>query len=184
MGTVTITPASFVLVLFDAPTLRDVVADVARRCGVDSDIAVDVAEESPLARARVASYDPVRLWLEGGAIEDTKRPRHLAVPRAHDVIGRLLLRVRDRRSGRFDGAPPDDDLTLAQMAAWDVHSIGRLARAGLAVQQARWLYQFRNRHGFTDAADRAFATLWAAGDLDWTTIDLLSREAHGAGVAG
>ena len=63
---------------------------------------------------------------------------------------------RDRLSGGFGEAPPDDELSLAQVAAWETYCVGRLERLGIAVNQQRWLYNFRNRHGFTDAADAAF----------------------------
>ena len=45
--------------------------------------------------------------------------------------------------------------------------MGRLGRLGHPVQRQRRLYQFRNRHGFTDAADAAFEQLWEADDLTW-----------------
>ena len=35
---------------------------------------------------------------------------------------------------------------------------GACARAGHQAQRQRWLYHFRNRHGFTDEADAAFDT--------------------------
>ena len=76
-------------------------------------------------------------------------PRSPSTPRS----GATLLRVRDRLSGRFDDAPADSELSLAQVAAWDTYSVGRLARLGYPVHQPRWIYNFRNRHGFTDRAD-------------------------------
>jgi len=48
------------------------------------------------------------------------------------------------------------------------------------VQRQRRLYQFRNRHGFTDAADAAFAKLWEADDLTWADISATSQEALAA----
>ena len=46
--------------------------------------------------------------------------------------------------------------------------------------EQRWLYAFRNRHGFTDAADAAFDQLWTADDLTWDGITALSQEALAA----
>jgi hypothetical protein len=48
------------------------------------------------------------------------------------------------------------------------------------VQRQRRLYQFRNRHGFTDAADAAFDRLWSADGLTWAEISALSDEALAA----
>ena len=44
----------------------------------------------------------------------------------------------------------------------------------------RRLYHFRNRHGFTDAADAAFQRLWEAESLTWDEIDALSQSALAA----
>jgi hypothetical protein len=62
--------------------------------------------------------------------------------------------------------------------AWQVHCVGRLGRLGHHVQRQRRLYQFRNRHGFTDAADEAFARLWDADRLSWAEIDAISGSAR------
>ena len=61
--------------------------------------------------------------------------------------------------------------------AWDVYCIGRLVRLGFKHydNRQRWLYHFRNRHGFTDAADDAFERLWTGDDLTWADITALSR---------
>ena len=96
-------------------------------------------------------------------------------------LGRVLLRVRDRLSGGFGEAPPDDDeLSLRQIAAWETYCVGRLERLGFAVNQQRWRYNFRNRHGFTDAADAAFDRLWNADSLSWGELDAISAEAEAA----
>lgn len=169
-GAVTVTPERFELVFFEASAIADVVTDVAARLGFDEPIELHVDETSPLGRSRVASYAPVIIEADGGALEDTRRPRHFSSARAADVVGRALLRVVDRRSGRFDGCPDDDELDLALRSAWEVHSVGRLERLGFSPHRKRRLYQFRNRHGFTDAADAAFEHLWGASDLSWSDI--------------
>ncbi|MDG2263176.1 MAG: hypothetical protein P8N50_12655, partial [Actinomycetota bacterium] len=76
-----------------------------------------------------------------------------------------------------DDAPSDDDLTLAQSVAWDVYCVGRLVKAGVKGQRNRRVYQFRNRHGFTDAADAAFDELWTASGLTWTELETISAAA-------
>ena len=49
-------------------------------------------------------------------------------------------------------------------------SIARLGRLGYAVNRQRWLYNFRNRHGFTDVGDRVFDELWAGGVASWAEL--------------
>ncbi len=140
----------------------------------DLDVQVKVDETSPLGRTHVTSQDPVVIEAESGALEDPKRPRALSAPGTADVLGRALLRVADRRTAEFADAPADADLTLPQSVAWAVYSNGRLERLGYPAQRQRWLYHFRNRHGFTDVADAAFDRLWTAQSLTWNEIVELS----------
>ncbi len=175
MGTVSVSPETFEMIFFDAAVIGEVAADVADRVGFSDDFSIVVEESSPLGRSRLGSYDPVVIEVEGGAFEDTRRPRNFSRTRSSDVIGRALLRVLDRRSGRFDDCPSDTDLDLALHSAWDVFSVGRLERLGYSPQRKRRLYQFRNRHGFTDAADAAFEELWGSSDLGWTDIARISE---------
>ena len=58
--------------------------------------------------------------------------------------------------------------------------MGRFQRLGYKAQRQRRLYHFRNRHGFTDAADDAFAQLWDGEGLTWAEIDAVSQEAIAA----
>src|SRR5690606_24422434 len=99
-----------------------------------------------------------------------------------NVVGRLLLRVRDRLDPAFGAAPADGELTLQRAAAWDAYCVGRLVRLGhdRFDERQRRLYQFRTRHGFTDAVDAAFAALWEGDDLTWADVERLSREAASA----
>ena len=175
MVSVSVIPETFEMVFFDAVVIGEVAASVAERVGfTDDELTIDIDEGSPLGRSRVESYEPVILAVDGGAFEDTRRPRHFSRRRSSEVIGRGLLRVLDRRSGRFADAPDDGALGLALRSAWDVHSVGRLERLGYATQRQRRLYQFRNRHGFTDVADAAFEELWGSSELSWSEIDRIS----------
>jgi hypothetical protein len=79
--------------------------------------------------------------------------------------------------GGFGEAPADDELSLAQMAAWESYCVGRLVRLGIEVNEQRWRYNFRNRHGFTDASDAAFDQIWSSDGLTWGELDELSRAA-------
>ena len=179
---VEVRPETFSMVLFDAAEIRAIADKLVSEIGLPADlpVTVDVDETTPMGRAVVTSLSPVVLSLESGALEDPKRPRQLDAEGAADVIGRLLYEVHDRLDPAFGDPPADDDLTLPQSVAWQVYCVGRLHRLGHRVQRQRRLYQFRNRHGFTDAADAAFERLWTADGLTWTEIDSISADACAA----
>jgi hypothetical protein len=183
VGQVTVSPETFNLVHFDAGELTTLCERLLDDLGMgDVDLRVEVDEQSPLGRAVITDGDPVVISAESGALEDPKRPRQLSDTGSADVLGRLLLRVRDRRDPEFGDPPADDDLTLPQSAAWDAYCIGRLVRLGHRHynNRQRRLYHFRNRHGFTDAADEAFDRLWTADHLTWADIDGMSEAALAA----
>ena len=136
------------------------------------------AARRPSDRTSGDDGSTITLGLDSGAIEDTRRPRHLSPTTATLTIGRLLLRVRDRRDPAFADAPADAELDLAQTSAWNAYCLGRLARLGYPVNQQRWRYDFRNRHGFSDRADASFDALWAAERLPWIGISGLSAAAR------
>ena len=52
-----------------------------------------------------------------------------------------------------------------------------IERLGIAVNRQRWLYNFRNRHGFTDGGDTAFDQLWTNGGLTWGELCAISDSA-------
>jgi hypothetical protein len=113
-----------------------------------------------------------------GAFEDPRQPRQQSPVHIVTNAGRALLRVRDRGDASFGEAPPDDDVTLVQAAAWDAYCVGRLGRLGYTVHEQRWRYNFRNRHGFTDVADAAFDRIWAADALTWPELTSISDGAR------
>lgn len=178
----TVVPETFTLVQFDAARIRAVIEQLLPDVGLapDVDVTVQVDEGVPMGRAEVVSVDPIVVEVEGGAFEDPKRPRQLSEAGTADVLGRLLIRVRDRRDPAFGDPPPDAELTLAHRAAWDVHGVGRLARRGYRAQRQRRLYAFRTTHGFNDAADAAFDRLWDAEQLTWAEIVTISDAAVAA----
>jgi hypothetical protein len=179
---VEVRPETFSMVLFDGAEIRALVEHLAGQIGLpdDATIVVDIDETTPLGRANVASVDPITLRLESGALEDPKRPRQLNPEGATDVLGRLLLEVRDRLDPAFGDPPADDDLSLPHATAWQVYCVGRLGRLGHRVQRQRRLYQFRNRHGFSDVADAAFDRLWTADAVTWTELTAISDDARAA----
>lgn len=179
---VEVRPEQFSMVGFDASELRAIVEGLVAEVGLPGELAVtvEVDETTPMGRARVASFEPVVITAESGALEDVKRPRQLSVPGATDVLGKLLLSVRDRLDPRFGEPPAEEELTLQESVAWEVYCVARLGRLGHTVQRQRRLYQFRIRHGFTDAADAAFDRLWTTDPLTWPDITAISRGALAA----
>lgn len=169
MATVEVTPGEFHFVIFDAGEIAAIVEQVADDIGLEGDAQISVAidEATPLGRTRLTSVDPMAIEIEGGAIEEPTSPRSLSERLVKDVVGKLLLRAKDRRSEAFAAAPAEDDLTLQQLTAWDAYCMGRLERLGYDVRKPRRQYHFRNRHGFNDVADAEFERLWAGEALTW-----------------
>lgn len=184
---VTVIPAEFRFVSYDAGLIRSVAATLADAIGLhDHRLVVEVDETTPLARLTLhlphsdagrPDADAIVVHAESGAFEDTRRPRHQSEAATANSLGRVLLRAHDRLAGGFGEAPSDDALTLAQVAAWDAYCVGRLQRLGVAVNQQRWRYNFRNRHGFSDHVDAAFDELWASDGLTWAEVDAISARA-------
>lgn len=173
----TVEPSTFRMVDFDAARIAALTDELAHKVGLDGEveIRVEVDETTPLGRTDLVSVDPVHIRTESGSFEDPKKIRQFSEESATDVLGRYLLRAADRRQPGFADAPADDDLTVPQRTAWEIYAVGRMARLGYAVRRQRWLYAFRNRHGFTDDADTAFEQLWGGEDLTWSDIDRLSE---------
>ncbi|HSS10013.1 MAG TPA: hypothetical protein VLL25_09020, partial [Acidimicrobiales bacterium] len=113
MAKIVVTPERFSLVFFDAGHIAELAGRVADRVGFpdDLEIRVEVDERVPLGRVKISSLDPITITVEGGALEDAKRIRHLSDAATQDVMGRMLLRVKDRLDPAFEGAPADEDLT-------------------------------------------------------------------------
>jgi len=179
---VEVRPEEFSMVSFDAAEIRALVEKLVGEVGLPPElpVVVEIDETTPMGHAHATSVDPVVLSLESGALEDPKRPRQVSTEGATDVIGRLLFEVRDRLDPAFGDPPEDGDLTLAQASSWQTYCVGRLGRLGHKVQRQRRLYHFRNRHGFTDAADAAFDHLWTADGLTWADIEAASTGARAA----
>ena len=184
--TTTVSPATFRYVHFDAGNIAAVADSLLAALGMsDRDVEIVVDETTPLSRTSVAVGDDgaVRIDVESGAFENLRRPREQSETAVATALGRLLLRVHDRLSGGFGEAPPDNELSLAQVAAWDAYCVGRLERLGIPTNPQRWRYNFRNRHGFTDAGDGAFDRLWASDGLSWGELDETSRAAAASAAA-
>jgi hypothetical protein len=173
-------PDRWALVDFDPERVQAIAEAMADAAGlpVDVEVLVEVDDSSPLGRNSLDGMDPIHISMESGALEDPKHPRQLSERGAAGAIGRLLFRAADRLQGGFAEAPEDDDLTADLKVAWEVYAAGRLARTGHQAQRQRWRYHFRNRHGFTDAADAAFDRLWSADALTWADLEAIAAETH------
>lgn len=177
----TVRPDSFAKVDYDPRAIAALV-DRARSLvpGLPAGLEVEVRldEERATTVARVVAREPWVFDVDGGAIEDTQRPRTLGEPQAMVVFCRLLFEVADRLMPGFDpppvGGPTEADLRVA----WDVYGAARTARLGVRVHQPKHRYDFRNRVGFTDAADACFDRLWEADALTWEQIVALVAAAQ------
>lgn len=172
----TVVPDTFELVDFEASQIQDVYDDMVGRVpglpdGLVAEIQVD--EQVPTARIGVTSIEPLVLAMESGAFENTKQPRSFGVEASENSLGRLLFEVADRLSDDFGAPPLDEELELAERVAWNTYCFGRLSRLGVRVYKPKHIYNFRNRHGFSDAADATFEKLWSAESLTWSDIKAL-----------
>lgn len=182
MAVVRVSPQEYTYTTYEAAEVERIALDVASKVGLDdATIEIDVDESTPLARTTIVSTgDPIRLHIEGGALEDPTAPRALSERLTAETVGRLLLRVADRRSGRFAGAPDDGALTLPQIVAWETSCLGRLERLGYDVRPARRRYHFRTRHGFHDVADAVFDRLWGSDTPRWADVESACAETEAA----
>jgi|SRR5918999_3227683 hypothetical protein len=174
---VTVDPPAFSFVDYDPGRIATVAAEVAALAGIPDDVRIEVVvdEQSPFGKtSTVVDGRSVRIAVEGGAFEDTQRFRQFSEENARLVLGRLLFRAADRLDPAFGDPPPDPELSAAEHSAWDAYAVGRYARkAGVKARPGRRRYAFRIRHGFSDAADRAFDRLWSASDLTWADIQAI-----------
>lgn len=171
---VEVSPDSFSFVSFDAGTIRSLAESIVAMLGVDRPVSIVVDETTPLARVAIDAGDTITLHVESGAFEDPQRPRVFGEATAATTIARAVLRATDRISGGFGEAPPDDQLELRQVSAWNAYAAGRMSRLGLTVNVQRVRYDFRNRHGFTDDVDAAFDRVWGADALTWGELESIS----------
>ena len=185
MAKVVLAPDRWAMVDFDPERLRVIASEMADAAGLpaDREVVVELDDTSPLGRYSLDGMDPILVSMESGAFEDPKHPRQLSEGGAAGVLGRLFFRAADRLTVGFAEAPEDADLTPADGIAWEVYAAGRLARAGQQAQRQRWIYHFRNRHGFSDEADATFDRLWSGEDLTWADVQALSASALAAAPA-
>lgn len=172
---ISVSPSTFTKVEFRLDQIVAVVEEVQSTIGAGTrldgaDVELVINEDQPTARMAITSLDPIVFALDSGAFEDTRVPREFGVEIGSVSLASLFLEYLDRTSDAF-GAPeigqPSD---LADKIAWSVYTHARVQRAGYRVHKPKHLYNFRNRHGFSDAADQAFEALWAGNDLTYAQI--------------
>jgi hypothetical protein len=177
---VVVEPSTFSLVNFDAADIFRIAERLRDETGLPADleIRIEVDERSPTTRVATTSVDPLVITVEGGAFENPKQIRSLSEPNVTDVLGVAFEQAVDRLDPSFGAPAPDAALSLAHRVAWDITAVGRLDRLGHRVQRPRRLYQFRNRHGFSDAADAAFELLWSRRPTTWQELVEISDGAR------
>ena len=104
---VTVDPAEFTFVDFDAGRIGEITSEVAASLGFDptTDIVVQVDERIPFGNHELRGLDPIHCFVESGALEHAQRVRKLSEEGTREMVGRLLIEARDRLDPTF-GAPP------------------------------------------------------------------------------
>ncbi len=178
MTEITLDPSSFEMVLFDPDIIvADAGAAIDRVAGLRLDsLGVTVDEMKPTTRMRVTGLDPATIHLESGTLENTKRPRTYSADVAAITFTKLCFEIAQRRDAAFGAPDLDAELTHAERIAWDVQLIGRVKAAGVRLYLPKYRYDFRNRHGFSDAVDAAFDRLL---DLATPTFGDIMAVSHG-----
>ncbi len=180
MSEVTLVPAEFTLVKFDADQVRGYISEMMTAVKLPADIAVTVEVDEvlphPLTASSVEIVDgAVLLWFTGGCFESPQRQTGLSPDNTRVELGTSLFRALDRLSPAFADAPSDEDLDERQRTIWDTYAEGRVARLGVAVRVPRRTYIFRLHGGFNDVADAAFQQLWTSDGLTWADLAAIAE---------
>jgi hypothetical protein len=175
MSEVTLVPAEFTLVTFDAARVRELIdaalADTGFPSDVDVTVEVDEVLPHPLTASLVAIVDGrARLWFTGGCFESPQRSTGLSEDHTRVELAGALFRAQDRLSGGFETAPEDEELDDRRRALWDAYAEARVAALGYPVREQRRRYAFRLYAGFNDNADAELERLWAGGTYDWDSL--------------
>lgn len=179
MSNVTLIPAEFTLVKFDADQVRSLVDQTLGEIEFPADVDVTVDVDEVLPHPLTASMANVvdgaaQLWYTGGCFESPKRQTGLSVDHTRVELGVGLLRAKDRLVGGFENAPADDELDDRQRTLWDTYAEGRLVQLGFPVRIPRRRYTFRLYGGFNDVADAAFEQLWTGVPTTWDALSAMA----------
>ncbi len=173
LGRVIVEPAVFTKVDYDADTIAVLVREVVAKVpGLPEglDLRIEVDEEEPTPRLTIASLDPAVFRIESGALEETKQPRSFGPTQASLALAQLFIQLRDRLDSDFGGPDLGEPLDLAAKAAWEASCVGRATRLGFRAHKPRFRYNFRNRFGFSDAADAEFERIWSNDVPTWSDL--------------
>ena len=181
--TVTVSPETFEFVNYEHDPILAIAEQAAADAGIPEGarIHLEIVESSPLGRVHIDSMNPgpppeASFRIEGGAFENLKAPRQFDAVRTGETLGRMFFRLADAVDPAFGFDAEFDGLPVPRMVAWDVYAVGRLVRKGYQIGHDRWLYLWRNRHGFSDAADGVFERLWNGDGLTWADIQAACDE--------
>ena len=180
---IVVRPETYTKVDFDAELIRAAAQRALENVAPlpnDLEIQAEIEEDQATNRVRISSVDPAVFSIDGGAVENYKVPRTVGELESSITFTRLFLELADRLSQSFGAPELDAELSRAHRMAWDVNLFGRTSRHGLRIHEPRYRYNFRNRHGFSDLADRTFDTLWSSDGLTWAQITELSDTATDA----
>ena len=170
---VTVEPTSFTKVGFATEEILGVATEVMGRIeAVPDNLEVELVidEDQPTTTMAITSLDPVVFALDSGALEDTRHPRQFGVEMASVSLASLFIEYLDRIDDSFGAPELGEPTDFAEKIAWSAYTHGRVQRLGYRIHKPKHLYNFRNRHGFSDAADQVFEALWEATDLTWADI--------------
>lgn len=177
---ITLQPVAFTKVDYDAESLvtwAQEALDALSGLPSDLDVAVELDESAATTTFALTSIDPVEVRLDSGSVENHRDPRRLGELETKITFTRIFLELLDRRSASFGAPEIGAEVSQAHKVAWEVNLYGRVAEQGLRLHKPRFLYDFRNRHGFTDHADEIFEEIWSGGELGWARIAELSDAA-------
>ena len=173
MGAIEVTPESFEKVFYNGDEIiascQAVMALVPGAADL-GDISIRVDEDRPTNRVRILSAEPLTLDVHSGALEDTADPRKFSDLQTQINIGRLLFEALDRADDSFGAPALDAEIPAEQRGAWDIYCFGRVHALGLRMHKPRYLYNFHNWVGFSDAATAAFESLWSGDGLTFADI--------------
>ncbi len=170
---VVVSPTSFTKVEFSTEEILGVASEVMGRMDAfpgDLDVELIIDEDQPTTTMAISSLDPLVLSLDSGALENTRHPRTFGVEMASVSLASLFIEYLDRIDDAFGAPEVGEPSDFGEKIAWSAYTHGRVQRLGYRIHKPKHLYNFRNRHGFSDTADQAFEALWAANHLTWADI--------------
>ena len=174
MGAIEVTPESFEKVFYNKDEIIascQAAMDLIPGAADLGDISLQVDEDRPTNRVRILSSAPLTFDVHSGALEDTADPRKFSDLQTQINIGRLLFEALDRADDAFGAPALGAELTAEVRGAWEIYCFGRMNRLGLRMHKPRYLYNFHNWVGFSDAATEAFEALWNGEGLTFADFE-------------